>query len=64
MGMIHVGLQLVDLPDRALEQAGLEVRPAAVQVGELRDPEDAADLGHPDSLRRPRESSEATATLA
>ena len=36
-----VGLELVDLADRTLEQADLEVRPAAVEVGDLRDPEDA-----------------------
>src|SRR5206468_10519303 len=35
-----VRLQLVDLGDRALEQAGLEIRAPAVQIGDLRDPED------------------------
>jgi hypothetical protein len=50
--------ELVDLADRALEQARLEVRLPAVHVGELRDPE------HSPSLRRARASSEGLGTLA
>ena len=53
-----VRLELVDLPDRALEQARFEVRLAAVEVGELRDPE------HSRSLRPVQASSEAVSTLA
>ena len=53
-----VRLQLVDLPDRTLEQAGLEVGLPAVQVGKLGDPE------HSRSLRRVPGSSEAVATVA
>ena len=53
-----IRLQLVDLPDRALQQARLEVRLPAVQVGELRDPE------HNRSLRPVRGTSEAVATVA
>ena len=53
-----VWLKFVDLPDRALEQARLEVRLTAVQVGELRDPE------HSRSLRRARGSSGRVATVA
>ena len=59
-----VGSQLVDLSDRPLQQAGLEVRPAAMQVRELRDSEDGAGTCHADSLRRGRGPSETTATLA
>ena len=33
--------EIVDLVDRALEQAGHEVRPPAVNVGDVRDPEAA-----------------------
>ena len=36
-----LGLEVVDLVDRALEQARDEVRPAAVEVGDVRDPEAA-----------------------
>ena len=43
-----VRLELVDLADRTLEQARLEVRLAAVEVGKLGDPE------HDRSLRPPR----------
>ena len=39
-----VGLQIVDLADRALEQAGNEVLAAAMEVGEMRDRE-ARTLG-------------------
>ena len=46
-----VRLELVDLADRALEQADLEVRPAAVEIGDLRDPEDAVRPRHVHSLR-------------
>jgi len=53
-----VGLKLVDLTDSTLQEARLEVRLAAVEVGELGDPE------HTRSLRRDREPSEAVATLA
>ena len=35
------GLEVVDLVDRALEQARDEVRPPAVEVGDVRDPEAA-----------------------
>ena len=59
----HVGAQFVDLSDRPLQQAGLEVLLAAVQVGELRDAEHVADPCHVDSLRRGRGPSEATATV-
>ena len=54
-----VRLELVDLPDRPLEQARLEVRPAAVQIGELRDPEHDSK-----STASTRASSEAVGTLA
>ena len=54
----HVRLELVDFADCALEQAGLEVRLTAVQVGKLGDPE------HVRSLRRDNGSSEAVDTLA
>ena len=37
-----VGLELVDLRDRAVEQVRLEVLLPAMQVGEVRDPERAA----------------------
>jgi hypothetical protein len=53
-----VRLELVDLPDRPLEQARLEVRLPAVQIRKLRDPE------HSRSLRLARASSEALGTLA
>jgi hypothetical protein len=53
-----VRLQLVDLADRALEKARLEVRLPAMNVGELRDSE------HAGSLRRRRGSSGAVGTLA
>ena len=36
-----VGLELVDLGDRPLQQVQLEVRPSAVEVREVRDPERA-----------------------
>ena len=50
-----VGLELVDLADRPLEQARLEVRLAAVQVGELRDPEHTRSLRrHSGVVRGPR----------
>src|SRR6187200_2042902 len=53
-----VRLKLVDLADRALEQAGLEVRLATMEVRELGDAE------HDRSLRRVRGSSEAVGTMA
>ena len=37
-----VGLELVDLRDRAVEQGRLEVLLPAMQVGEVRDPERVA----------------------
>ena len=57
-----VRLELVDLADRPLEEADLEVGPAAVEIGDLRDP-DNIRAGHGDSLR-PEGASEAVATLA
>ena len=46
-----VGLELVDLGDRALEQGRLEVLLPAMQVGEMRDPEGAGGaVGHGRSL--------------
>ena len=42
-----VGAEVVDLVDRALEQARDEVRPSAVDVGDVRDPE--AAVLHADS---------------
>ena len=48
----EIGLPVVDLRDRALEQRGHEVRPAAVDVGEVRDPERTFRAGsHAESLR-------------
>ncbi len=44
-----VGAQLVDLADRPLEQVRLEVRPSAVEIGDVRDPEGL--LRHDASLR-------------
>ena len=49
-----VRLELVDLADRAVEQARLEVLLAAVQVGEVRDAEGAGAVRHGRSLRRGR----------
>ena len=54
----HVRLELVDLADRTLEEARLEVRLAAVEVGKLGDSE------HDRSLRPAPGSSEALGTLA
>ena len=41
-----VRLQLVDLPDRTLQQADLEVRPTAVQIGDLCDPKGVCRARH------------------
>ena len=54
-----VRAELVDLADRALEQVRLEVRPAAVEVGDVRDRE------APGRQRRPwRESTEPSEAVA
>ena len=60
----EVGLQLVDLADRPFEQTRLEVRPSAVEIGELCDSQDAVEACHVDSLRRAWGLSELTGTLA